>query len=97
MSEAVRHFPLTLEQHEALKELRESASLEAQLTPVATYSPDAYAEQSKKREKLVGWNTLRFAIQHTVKGETGLSHWFDFKQYMALDQLLISARLLKHA
>lgn len=93
MSEVVRHFPLTQEQQNALKELRESASLESQLTPVTTYSPNAYAEQSKKREKLVGQNTLRFVIQHTVKNETGLSHWFDFNQYMALDQLLISKRL----
>ena len=101
MSEAVRHFPLTQEQQSALKELRESAlkelresaSLEAQLTPVATNSPNAYAEQSKKREKLVGQNTLRFVIQHLVHNETGLKHWFDFNQYMALDQLLISKRL----
>lgn len=97
MSEVVRHFPLTQEQQNALKELRESASLEAQLTPVTTYSPNAYAEQSKKREKLVGQNTLCFVIQHMVQKQTGLSHWFDFKQYMALDQLLISARLLKRA
>lgn len=97
MSEVVRHFPLTLEQQKALKELRESASLEAQLTPVATYSPNAYAEQSKKREKLVGRNTLRFVIQHVVHNETGLKHWFDFNRCMALDQLLISARLLKRA
>lgn len=93
MSEVVRHFPLTQEQQNTLKELRESASLEAQLTPVTTDKPNAYAEQSKKREKLVAQNTLRFVIQHTVKNETGLSHWFDFKQYMALDQLLISKRL----
>lgn len=97
MSEVVRHFPLTQEQQDTLKELRESASLEAQLTPVATYNPNAYVEQSKKREKLVGQNTLRFAIQHVVHKETGLKHWFDFNQYMALDQLLISARLLKRA
>lgn len=93
MSEVVRHFPLTQEQQSALKELRESATLEAQLTPVAPHSPNAYAEQHIKREKLVGWNTLRFVIQHTVKNETGLSHWFDFKQYTSLDQLLISKRL----
>ena len=93
MSEVVRHFPLTQEQQDALKELRESASLESQLAPVATYSPNAYAEQSKKREKLVGQNTLRFVIQHTVKNETGLSHWFDFNQYMALDQFILNKRL----
>ena len=97
MSEVVRHFPLTQEQQNTLKELRESASLEAQLTPVATYSPNAYAEQAKKREKLIGQNTLRFIVQHVVHNETGLKHWFDFKQYTALDQLLISARLLKRA
>lgn len=93
MSEVVRHFPLTQGQQNALKELRESASLEAQLTPVASYSPNAYDEQSKKREKLVGQNTLRFVIQHVVHNETGLKHWFDFNQYTALDQLLISKRL----
>lgn len=93
MSEVVRHFPLTKHQQDALKELRESASLEAQLTPVATYSSNAYAEQAKKREKLVGRNTLRFVIQHVVHNETGLKHWFDFNRYMALDQLLISKRL----
>lgn len=97
MSEVVGHFPLTQEQQDALKELRESASLEAQLTPVATNSSNAYAEQAKKREKLVGQNTLRFVIQHVVHSETGLTHWFDFNQYRALDQLLISARLLRHA
>lgn len=97
MSEVVRHFPLTQEQQDALKELRESASSEAQLAQLATYSPNAYAEQAKKREKLVGQNTLRFVIQHVVHGETGLKHWFDFNQYRALDQLLISARLLKRA
>lgn len=95
MSEVVRHFPLTQEQQGSLKELRESASLEAQLTPVATYSPNTYAERAKKREKLVGQNTLRFVIQHVVHNETGLKHWFDFKQYMALDQSVISARLMK--
>lgn len=93
MSEVVRHFPLTQEQQSVLKELRESATLEAQLTPVAPHSPNAYAEQSKKREKIVGQNTLRFVIQHVVHNETGLKHWFDFNQYMALDQLLISKRL----
>lgn len=46
MSEVVRHFPLTQEQQSTLKELRESASLEAQLTPVASHSPNAYAEQA---------------------------------------------------
>ena len=97
MSEVVRHFPLTQEQENALKELRESAKLEAQLTPVAAHSPNTYAEQAKKREKLVGQNTLRFVIQHVVHNETGLKHWFDFNQYMALNQLLISARLLKRA
>lgn len=97
MSEVARHFPLTQEQQNTLKELRESASLEAQLTPVATYSPNAYAEQAKKREKLVGQNTLRFVIQHVVHNETCLKHWFDFNQYTTLDQLLISARLLKRA
>ena len=97
MSEVVRHFPLTQEQQDALKELRESASSEAQLAQLATYSPNAYTEQAKKREKLVGQNTLRFVIQHVVHGETGLKHWFDFNQYRALDQLLISARLLKRA
>ena len=93
MSEVVRHFPLTQEQQNTLKELRESASLEAQLTPVATYSPNAYAEQAKKREKLIGQNTLRFIVQHVVHNETGLKHWFDFKQYMALDQLILNKRL----
>lgn len=93
MSEVVRHIPLTQEKQNALKELRESASLEAQLTPVATYNPNAYAEQASKREKLVGQNALRFVIQHVVHNETGLKHWFGFKQYMALDQLLISKRL----
>ena len=97
MSEVVRHFPLTQEQQNTLKELRESASLEAQLTPVATNSSNAYAEQAKKREKLVGQNTLRFVIQHVVHNETGLKHWFDFNQYMALDKFLISDRLLKRA
>lgn len=97
MSEVVRHFPLTQEQQNTLKELRESASLEAQLTPVATHSSNSYAEQAKKREKLIGQNTLRFIVQHVVHNETGLKHWFDFNQYMALDQLLISARLLKRA
>ena len=97
MSEVVRHFPLTQEQQNTLKELRESASLEAQLTPVATHSSNAYAEQAKKREKLVGQNTLRFVIQHVVHNETGLKHWFDFNQYMALDKFLSSARLLKRA
>lgn len=95
MSEVVRHFPLTQEQERSLRALRDSArmSITEQLTPVATYSPNAYAEQVKNREKLVGQNTLRFVIQHMVKNETGLSHWFDFNQYMALDQLLISKRL----
>ena len=95
MSEVVRHFPLTPEQERSLRALRDSArmSIAEQLTPVATYSPNAYAEQAKKREKLIGQNTLRFVIQHMVKNETGLSHWFDFNQYMALDQLLISKRL----
>lgn len=97
MSEVVRHIPLTQEQQNSLKELRESASLEAQLTPVATYIPNAYTEQAKNREKLVGQNTLRFVIQHVVHNETGLKHWFDFKQYMALHKFLISARLLKRA
>ena len=93
MSEVVRHFPLTQEQQNTLKELRESASLEAQLTPVATHSSNAYAEQAKKREKIVGQNTLRFVIQHVVHNETGLKHWFGFKQYMALDQLILNKRL----
>lgn len=97
MSEVVRHFPLTQEQQNILKELRESASLEAQLTPVASHSPNAYAEEAKEREKLIGQNTLRFIVQHVVHNETGLKHWFHFKQYMALDQLLISARLIKRA
>ena len=99
MSEVVRHFPLTQEQERSLRALRDSArmSIAEQLTPVATYSPNAYAEQAKKREKLVGQNTLRFIVQHVVHNETGLKHWFDFKQYMALDQLLISARLIKRA
>ena len=93
MSEVARHFPLTQEQQNALKELRESASLEAQLTPVATYSPNAYAEQAKKREKLVGQNTLRFIVQHTVREQTGLSHWFDLQKFMGLDQLILNKRL----
>lgn len=99
MSEVVRHFPLTPEQERSLRALRDSArmSIAEQLTPVATYKPNAYAEQAKKREKLVGQNTLRFVIQHVVHNETGLKHWFDFNQYTTLDQLLISARLLKRA
>ena len=97
MSEVVRHFPLTQEQQNTLKELRESASLEAQLTPVASHSPNAYVEQAKNREKLIGQNTLRFIVQHVVHNETGLKHWFDFNQYMALDKFLISDRLLKRA
>lgn len=95
MSEVVRHFPLTQEQERSLRALRDSArmSIAEQVTPVATYSANAYAEQAKKREKLIGQNTLRFVIQHMVKNETGLSHWFDFKQYMALDQLILNKRL----
>lgn len=97
MSEVVRHFPLTQEQERSLRALRDSArmSIAEQLTPVASHSPNAYAEQAKNREKLIGQNTLRFIVQHVVHNETGLSHWFDFNQYMALDKLLISARLLK--
>lgn len=99
MSEVVRHFPLTQEQERSLRALRDSArmSLAEQLTPVATHSPNAYAEQAKKREKLVGQNTLRFVIQHVVYNETGLKHWFDLEKFMGLDQLLISTRLLKRA
>ena len=93
MSEVVRHFPLTQEEQNTLKELRESARLEAQLTPVATHSSNSYAEQAKKREKLIGQNTLRFIVQHVVHNETGLKHWFDFKQFMALDQLILNKRL----
>ena len=97
MSEVVRHFPLTQEQERSLRDLRDSArmSIAEQLTPVASHSPNAYVEQAKNREKLIGQNTLRFIVQHTVREQTGLSHWFDFKQYMALDQSVISARLMK--
>ena len=97
MSEAVRHFRLTEEQENSLRELRESVKLEPTLTQANHINRFIYAASHTNREKLVGQNTLRFVIQHTVKNETGLSHWFDFKQYMALDQLLISARLLKRA
>lgn len=99
MSEVVRHFPLTQEQERSLRALRDSArmSIAEQLTPVATHSPDAYVQQAKNREKLIGQNTLRFVIQHAVHKETGLKHWFDFNRYMALDKFLISARLLKRA
>ncbi len=97
MSEVVRHFPLTQEQERSLRALRDSArmSIAEQAAPVATHSSNSYAEQAKKREKLIGQNTLRFIVQHVVHNETGLKHWFDFNQYMALDQLLISARLMK--
>ena len=95
MSEVVRHFPLTQEQERSLCALRDSArmSIAEQLTPVATHSPNAYVQQAKNREKLIGQNTLRFVIQHMVKNETGLTHWFDFKQFMALDQLILNKRL----
>lgn len=99
MSEVVRHIPLTQEQERSLRALRDSArmSIDEQVTPVASHSPNAYAEQAKKREKLIGQNALRFVIQHVVHNKTGLKHWFDFKQYMALHKFLISARLLKRA
>ena len=95
MSEVVRLFPLTQEQERSLCALRDSArmSIAEQVAPVATYSANAYAEQAKKREKLIGQNTLRFIVQHVVHNETGLKHWFDFKQFMALDQLILNKRL----
>lgn len=97
MSEVVRHFPLTEEQENSLRELRESVKLESAFTQANRINRFIYEASHKNREKLIGQNTLRFIVQHTVREQTGLSHWFDFKQYMALDQLLISARLLKRA
>lgn len=97
MSEVVRHFPLTEEQENSLRELRESVKLESAFIQANHINHFIYEASYKNREKLIGQNTLRFIVQHVVHGETGLKHWFDFNQYTALDQLLISARLLKRA
>lgn len=98
MSEAVRHFPLTPHQEAALKELRESVKGEVlPFNGANKINSFIHNAQQQNREKLIGQNTLRFVIQHMVQKQTGLAHWFDFNQCMALDQLLISARLLKHA
>lgn len=93
MSEVVRHFPLTPEQENSLRELRESVKLESAFIQANRISHFIYEASYKNREKLIGQNTLRFIVQHTVREQTGLSHWFDFKQYMALDQLILNKRL----
>lgn len=97
MSEVVRHFPLTQEQENSLRELRESVKLESAFTQANLINRFIYEASHKNREKLIGQNTLRFIVQHVVYNETGLKHWFDFNQYMALDKFLSSARLLKRA
>lgn len=95
MSEVVRHFPLTQEQERSLRALRDSARMSMQESRIARVGNNVVSAELAHniRETLVGQNTLRFVIQHMVKNETGLSHWFDFNQYMALDQLILNKRL----
>lgn len=94
MSEAVRHFPLTPHQEAALKELRESVKGEVlPFNGANKINSFIHNAQQQNREKLIGQNTLRFVIQHMIQKQTGLAHWFDFKQYMGLQTKLDMARL----
>lgn len=95
MSEVVRHSPLTQEQERSLRALRDSARMSMGESRIARVGNNVVSAELAHniRETLVGQNTLRFVIQYMVKNETGLSHWFDFKQFMALDQLILNKRL----
>ena len=99
MSEVVRHFPLTPEQERSLRALRDSARMSMGESRIARVGNNVVSAELAHniRETLIGQNTLRFVIQNVVHNETGLKHWFDFKQYMAFDQLRISDRLIKRA